>query len=429
MVAFGEEKGGHGMETNNSIFDSITNSEDEMIKIAHIKKEQACLYLRAYIIIRLLFFHEFVISDSSINLNRALRTLILEHEGNGFYDLSKLPEADFGKLIESGSIKLAARESCRGNFSDRLREIQSDKKRVDLPSEKYTNYIDGICSEENIYWWNEEQVSKMFTKKIRKKLETPFSDNINLYLRELSNRLSDKEILTYNIVKNEALKKYRETSEEYQIVRSLLRESYDYNIPEVLNLDYFKFFDSPPQLVKQQDFEINLVGEYEIGYSFNAYAFALFPADYLKIAWNSKEYVNYEQTMIQYLNSSVDFSHFLASLDNYLNLLNDMTVPLYKYKYEPTNNKSKSIPVRIREYKNGTCPAALVVDIAQKGYDMASTISDIVQNPILNGLKFVVTNVFPNMILKKFEDHIALPEIERAVIKHDRVAGFSHEGT
>ena len=120
------------MSMNNAVFDAITNSEDEMITRAKIDKKQACIYLRAYIIIRLLFFDEFVISDSSINLNRALRTLISTKEGgSGIYDLKKVPQADFGKLLESGLIKLAARDIYKGNFSERLRIAQNDKEYVD----------------------------------------------------------------------------------------------------------------------------------------------------------------------------------------------------------------------------------------------------------------------------------------------------------
>ena len=159
------------------------------------------MYLRAYMIIRLLFFKEFVISDSSINLNRALRTLILSGEGNnGDYDLRKLPHADFGALIEEGGIKLAARDIYKGSFSESLRIAQNNKKHVDKPSEEYTRLIDGLCKEENIYWWNAEKVSHEFTEKIRDALKKEFSAPINAYLKELSYRLSDEEILTYDIM-------------------------------------------------------------------------------------------------------------------------------------------------------------------------------------------------------------------------------------
>lgn len=43
------------MAINDAIFDSITNSEDKMIERFRIPRGQACMYLRAYIMIRLLF--------------------------------------------------------------------------------------------------------------------------------------------------------------------------------------------------------------------------------------------------------------------------------------------------------------------------------------------------------------------------------------
>lgn len=199
------------MAIRDAVFDSITNSEDKMIQRFKIRRRDACLYLRAYMMIRLFLFEEFVISDSSINLNRALRTLILEEEGKNEYgkrkyDLRNLPPADFGELIKDGSIKLAARDIYKGNFSDALRNAQGNKTRVDLPSEKYTRMIDEFCKEENIYWWNADVIAQMFTTKIkdslRDSMEMQHSDKVNVFLRDLSDRLSSQEILMIIIFQN-----------------------------------------------------------------------------------------------------------------------------------------------------------------------------------------------------------------------------------
>lgn len=409
------------MSGKNSVFDSITNSEDEMIKRAGISKSQACVYLRAYMIIRLLFFKEFVISDSSINLNRALRTLILSGEGNnGDYDLRKLPHADFGELIEEGGIKLAARDIYKGSFSESLRIAQNNKKHVDKPSEEYTRLIDGLCKEENIYWWNAEKVSHEFTEKIRDALKKEFSAPINAYLKELSHRLSDEEILTYNMVKNEVLKTYKETSEEYQIVRTMLRDAYDYNIPEALELSYFRFFNSPLQLIKKREFEINIKEEYEIPwkYSFNTYAFALLPVYDLKFIWASSEYGRYEKAMSEYVNGSGSFHSFLSSLESYLGLIDRVLVSLYNNKY--IENEPKNMVARFREYKNTTDPVAVTVEMGQKVYDAAGTAADIIMNPFTGILKLALTNLFPNLIVKKREEAAVMPEIKHAVIKIDK---------
>lgn len=377
------------MAIKDAIFDSITNSEDKMVQRFKIRKSKACLYLRAYMMIRLFFFEEFVISDSSINLNQALRTLILREEGGLKYDLRKLPPADFGELIKDGSIKLAARDIYKGSFSDALRNAQNKKKRVDLPSAKYTGMIDEICKEENIYWWNEDIITQMFTTKIRDSLKMQYSDEVNFFLKDLSNRLSNQETLTYNIVKNEALKTCKETSEEYRILYDMLRNSYDYNIPEYFQMKYLKQFNGFQQTIKKHNFEMELPEQYDISwkYSFDAYAFALAPVSYLKIAWDSGAYQRYRSSMSQYMDGQISFSRFLISLQEYLAYIDDLLVSFYHIKYKET--APKNIILRLKEYKNGVDFIALA-------------------------------DIFPSIVAKGYEHYTALPPMEHAIIKLDK---------
>lgn len=408
----------HTMEINDAVFDSITNSEDEMIKRFKIPRGQACVYLRAYIIMRLLFFKELVISDSSINLNRALRTLISRDEGGQHYDYRNLPQADFAELIKEGSIKLAARDDYKGSFSQSLRNAQSNKKRVDSPSREYTEMIDEICKEENIYWWNEKEVSQMFTQNIRKNLEQQYSDEVNLFLRDLSNRLSGQEILTYNMVKNEALKIKEEISEEYRILHDMLRNSYDYNIPEYLKLNYLKGLNGFQQTIKKNSFEISLPEQYDIPwkYSFNMYVFALLPADYLiNIVWKSSEYIRYEKAMAQYMSGLISFSQFLVTFQDYLDFIDRLMVPLYKNRYE--SNNSKNIILRLKEYKNGFDFMALTTEAGVWVYGMMEAISDIGKDPAKGILKMMLANILPSIISKKYESYAKLPDIDHAIIK------------
>lgn len=408
------------MAIRNSVFDTMINSEDEMIKQAKINRREACVYLRAYIMIRLLLFDEVVISDSSINLNRALRTLILESEGKGKYNLKGLPPKDeFGKLIEKGNIKLAARDIYKGNFSERLREAQNNKKHVDLPSEEYTKLIDELCKkEENIYWWNADKVSQKFTQKFRKELETEFSREINIFLRELSDCLSDYETLTYNMVKNEVLNRnYKEKSEEYQIVRRMLREAYDYNIPDVLDLDYFRLFSTSPRIEKKYNFEMEVAKKYEIPwkYSFNMYAFALFPVNQLEDVFDTSEYICYKKAMEDYGKGIIGFEEFLVSLENYLDLLDKMLVNYYGLKY--IGHKPKNIRVQIQEYLVSDKPAILVTRALLGAYGIAERIYDLKSDFYVNGLKILLTVILPNIIYKSYEYHVALPKIDHAIVK------------
>lgn len=408
------------MAIKDAIFDSITNSEDKMIERFKIQRGEACMYLRAYIMIRLLFFEEFVISDSSINLNRALRTLILPDEGKNKYDFRKLPPADFGELIKNGTIKLAARDIYKGSFSKNLRDAQNNKERVDKPSEKYTRMIDEICNEENIYWWNEDIVSQTFTTKIREKLNEQYSEEINLFLRDLKNRLSTYEKLEYNIVKNEALKTHEETSEEYRILYDMLRDSYDYNIPEYFEMDYLKRFNGFQQRVKKHNFELNPPEQYDIPwrYSFNAYAFALLPADYLKIAWGSGEYIRYKAAMSQYMKDPSSINQFLVSLQDYLDFIDHLLVPFYNNRYGSA--VSNNTILRFKEYKNGADLMAITIDAGVRAYGAVDALTNIFSDPVSGLLELGLTNILPSIIKKGYEHYTALPPIKHAIIKLDK---------
>ena len=229
---------------NTALFDPITNSEDEMILRAGIPRYKACTYLRAYIMASLCFEPQFVISDTSVNLNKAFRTLVDYNEGDD-YTLEDLPQwADFDWLIQNGYIRFAARDKYKGNFSDALRKSQSKMKDVDLPGEKYTRTIDEISSDEYIYWYNLDEISRKFTANFRHLMDYELYKNRNTLpedarlLRELIHRLSDEETFTYNDVKKILLENYSKKDDKYKYVRSLLRKSYDYNIPDLLGLDY-----------------------------------------------------------------------------------------------------------------------------------------------------------------------------------------------
>ncbi len=409
------------MTMNHAVFDKITNSEDEMIKRAGIKRKDACVYLRAYMIVRLLFYHELVISDSSINLNQALRTLILADENKtGVYDLSKLPHADFGDLIEKGFIKLAVRDIYKGSFSERLRAEQLGKKYVDKPSEQYTEFIDTICKEENIYWWNAEEVSRMFTRKIRKEFETEYSDEMNLYLRELSNRLSNQEILTYSMIKENVLKKYKETSDEYQLIHSMLRRAYDDNLSEVLKLDYFKFFNSSPQLMQDSNIEITLNEQYEIPwkYRFNIYDFALLPTHELMLMWSSDEYLRYETALSQLEKDPSSFQPFVTALEKYLDLIDYVLVSIRGNR--DITNKPRNIVAQFREYINGTDSVVIAVKLLQSAMSAVDVCLDIRDDPLKGILGLALIDILPNIIIKKREKFVAMPEIRRAIVKVDK---------
>lgn len=46
-----------------------------------------------------------------------------------------MPRADYGQLIEDGSIRIAARDIYKGSFSEIFRDVQKSKKFVDKTSD------------------------------------------------------------------------------------------------------------------------------------------------------------------------------------------------------------------------------------------------------------------------------------------------------
>ncbi len=408
------------MEKGNAVFDSIINSEDEMIKRANITKAEACVYLRAYIIINLFFFKELVISDTSINLNQALRTLILCKEGERVYDLRRCATADFDWLISEGYIKLAARDIFRGNISESLREAQKKNKNVEKPSLKYSKFIDQICKDDNIYWWNASEISSIFTAKIRKELETSYSDDINLLLRKLREKLSDKEALTYNMVKNVALEEHNEKSEFYQIVRGMLRSSFDYNIPEYLKLDYSRqFFNYDTQPTKKFDLEIDITSKYEIScsYDFSIFGFASFPAKHLLYAWETKEYLEFESQMQQFRNGIVNINALWISIEKYLSVINELVVDRYNFKYSEHKQGITFNPKAIlHTYNFKKKPVVASMDIANKGWGIADTAIGVMTNPIS-----IIAKLITSVISSSMNKMTAPPrEIKQAIVKLDK---------
>lgn len=412
------------LPNSNAVFDSIVNSEDEMLKCVDLRKSQACIYLRAYIIVRLIFFRQFVISDSAVNLNRAFRTLLLTGEGEGHYDLSPLPSADFEWLVREGFIRFAARDIYKGNFSERLRVAQQNKIKVDLPSKEYSYLIGQIHKDENTYWWSLDEVSEMFTSKFKDELNNRLlrwdsvdSNKVKSTLSELSKSLVDEETITYNMVKAKLLKKCSEKSFEYQIVRDMLRRSYDYNVPEVLNLDYSRFFTSNDSLVS--DIISPLSEEYEIpwSYAFNQYGFAAFPAKDLKDIWKTKEYSEYEKQMHLFREDKATIDSLWYSIEKYLKVINDHIVDSYNTKDNhnkfTTSHKLDDIRVLLHSFVSEGHP----ITVSFKLYEDLVKVSSLEKNPLL----ITVNSIMPSAT-RKVSGKIAKPPnyIKHAIIKVDK---------
>ena len=345
----------------NALFDPITNSEDEMISRAGIKKHHACTYLRAYIMASLCFEPQLVVSDSTVNLNRAFRTLITNNEGDGNYNLDYVPDPDFDWLIKEGHIRFAARDTFEGNFSEALRESQMGKRNVTPPSVAYTRMIDEICSNEYVYWYSLDEVSKRFTSKFMGSIKKDLNnDNIPLewvgLFRELISRLSDKETIKYSDVKSILLDTHHsEKSPEYQYIRKILRQSYDYNVPDLLGLDYCM----PLQGIKpsrEQDWMLKSSIDLSLPYDLlcNVYGLSELPAKNLKYIWESSEYENFSRQISKFRAGTIELNEYVISVESYVRKINEVAGDAYKQKHNKNRQYEKgkfsSVPIMIRQY-------------------------------------------------------------------------------
>lgn len=350
------------------LFDPITNSEDAMIARAHIKKYLACTYLRAYIMASLCFEPQLIISDSSVNLNKAFRTLIDYRESEGDYNLDYMPKADFETLIREGHIRFAARDTFKGNFSEALRVSQQGKQAVDVPSERYTKKIDEICSNEYVYWYNLKEISQLFTSKFKDSIgkelnrDAPIPLERMKLLRELNDRLSDKETITYNDVKSILLRgreeKYAEKDPEYQYIRRILRQSYDYNVPDLIHADYcMPLRGIRPS--RNQDWMLKadrklFLEPDKCNLLCNIYGFSELPVSHLQYIWGSNEYENFRRQIGQFRAGVIELDEYVISLKNYLMKINEVVRDVYTVKHNKNipyeKRKLSSIPIRIRHY-------------------------------------------------------------------------------
>lgn len=396
---------------NRALFDSITNSEDEMILRTGIKKYHACTYLRAYIMASLCFEPQLVVSDSAVNLNRAFRTLIDYDEGAGYYKLEYLPKADFEWLIRNGHIRFAARDTYKGDFSEALRMSQRNMKGVDLPSEKYTKRIDESCSNEYVYWYNLDDISHRFTSKFKNSIKDELQDaNIlperEKLLRKLTYILSDKETITYNGVKSILLEDYGEEDAEYKHVRRILRQSYDYNVPELLGLDYcMPLQNTKPS--QSQDWRLKVGAEevLECDFACSVYGFAELPASHLKYIWESKEYEDYERQINCFRNGTIDLNEYMEALGKYLLRINDVVRDVYTIKNNHNDpykkGKLSSVPIAIRHYCKTDDTSVVIAkllngawNLYSLGTDLGSAVFDLFFSKFLPNLA-KKKNIFP----------------------------------
>ena len=419
---------------HNAIFDPITNSEDEMLLRARIHRSYAPTYLRAYIMASLCIQPQFVLSDSAANLNRAFRTLIDVREAKD-YNLDYLPKADFDLLISEGHIRFAARDNYKGRFSDGLREAQEKMKTVDQPNERYTKHLDEICSDDQVYWFNLKKISRMFTKNFREGIEkelgkSDLSPRRARIIGHLMDRLVGQKTYKYGDIKSILLEYVDERDADYRAIRKIMRQAYEYNVPNELDLDYNMYVPSKDEkTLLKQDGRVKLVQELsreervQVDFACSVYGFAALRAKSLKQIWASSEYEAFQKQLHAFRNSRVDLDEYLQTLSQYLKVINEYVADDFIQKHYDFRNdlyekgKLSSLLIKVRQYSRGNEPLVVVVKAANDALNVASTAKDILTTGSLvspaEGLIFKLLSAYA----KKKSTFPELPEeVNEAII-------------
>lgn len=418
---------------HDAIFDPITNSEDEMLLRAKIHKSYAPTYLRAYIMASLCIEPQFVLSDSAANLNRAFRTLVDVREAKG-YNLNYLPKADFNWLISEGHIRFAARDKYRGCFSDGLRKAQKDMKTVDQPSEQYTKHLDEICSDSQVYWFNLENVSRMFTNNFREGIEAELGSpdlppRREWAIRQLMDQLADRETYKYGDIKPLLLKYLNKGEEDYRAIRKIMRQAYEYNVPNELGLDYNMYMPSRnSETLLRRGGRLELVQELSweesirVDFACSVHGFAALRAKSLKYIWASSEYEAFQRQLRAFRNGTVNLNEYLQTLSRYLQVINecvadDFTQKYYDYKndlYE--KRKPSNLWIKVRQYNKGDEPLAVVVKAMEDAWNMGSIVKDILMGSPVSPIVGLIFKLLSTYARKKSTFPELPKEVNEAII-------------
>lgn len=372
-----------------ALFDPIINSEDEMLIRAGLqeRKYHAATYLRAYIMASLCFEQKLVVTDTAAILNKAFRTLIDKREGVG-YNQDFLPEAaDFDWLIQEGHIEFAARDDRVGNFSDLSEEFRLKKKNVDLPSEEYARKLDEIYYGKRIHEYNINEATKKFTFKFRDQVKKKLED-INTYpeitktLRDLTYILSDKETLDYNSVKNTMKDKLglEEKNPQYQYVRGILRQSYDYNIPELLGLDYCRSLQGiKPSCKRDWKLELDREKTLEFDFDCSIYGLAALPTRNLLDIWGSDPGEEFAKQLRSFRAGAIEIDEYVESLRRYILKINDEVRRYYDAKHSDFYEKGKlaRLKIRARQYFYSDSPCIVMTKMLKDTYNTIADIWDV----------------------------------------------------
>lgn len=407
----------------------------------------------------LCFEPKLVVTDTAAILNKAFRSLIVQGEGVG-YNNDYLPDvADFDWLIKKGHIEFAARDDQEKSFARLSEEFAKKKRNIDLPSEGYAEKLDDIYHGRYMHRYNINEAAKRFTynfrDQVKKELENKNTHSeITKTLQDITYIFSDKESLTYNLVKNAMKEKLelKEADPRYQHVRRILRQAYDYNIPELLKLDYCRSLQGiMPSRKTDWRFELDREKTLEFDFDCSVYGLAALPSRYLNDIWGSDEGIAFGEQLKAFRADTIELEEYVESLRRYIVRINDIVKDYYGGKYNPFSEKGKlaRLMIRARQYFCADSPYIVIAKTFKDSYNKICDVCDILEFhdalELSGGLKLqdmshmfdlrspiikaIVNKVIPN-VAKKLGGFPDPPEeMSEAVVMKTRVESDSYDNT
>lgn len=223
--------------------------------------------LRGYINFRLLFWPNIYFTDATVNNNRILRDLMFENKDglSGRYPF--LPH-DYNKLLKNKVIKIAVRSSLNDEtFSSDLRKLQFNGQNLSLPDDEYTKQIENIISPDVIIRYDLNDVSRLFSDKVRKCLanSSNWIKPADEELQKLCERLYDEyqgcQLMKFNDLLD-SVREYGYDQDDfmYKKIRTQLSECYKNNVPEILGLNNQHILRAPePEIIDGRMNDIEMI--------------------------------------------------------------------------------------------------------------------------------------------------------------------------
>lgn len=279
---------------------------------------------RGYLNFRLLFWNNVVVTDSTINDNPTLRSLVLpDYENVRNY----IPQ-DYSELIKQGILKVACRTSQSRPISSRpltsllkLQEIRVDRKITSLPQEGYTSILDDILEQNpsSALTYDLDDLSESFHNNINTALKTTFFPDreVQQIVKELIDYTYEHRNYGLNEIRS-LLPKSKRNPSIIELDR-ILQIQYNNTVPKDFKLNIERGMQISPNDIENLRFYIPILSSYELDFYKLAYTRS---ETLIHIIRNSDKRKNFISALKRMSNDKADLSLLTIFLDEYIKEVN-----------------------------------------------------------------------------------------------------------